>query len=225
MKKDILRSIAAVAIVLVLYILIAFLIPFEHTPVFWASFVFTLAAFAVVVASFYIAFGKPEAKSRFYGFPIAKIGAIYGAVQLVVGVIFMAAGEHIATWLAVLIYAVGMGAALLGLIAADAVSNEIKVQEDKQQRDTSLMRSLQFNVSQLAAQTNDPALKALAEEFRYSDPVSHEALTAIEGDLYAAVGQLSSAVANGDSEATQQLCSRVSVLLDGRNRMSKMYKK
>ena len=78
-------------VVLVLYILIAFLIPFAHTATFWVSFLFTLIAFGVVAASIYIAFIKdPDAKSRFYGFPIAKIGVIYGVVQLVTGLVFMA---------------------------------------------------------------------------------------------------------------------------------------
>ena len=74
MKKNMIRWIAGLSILLVLYILVAFLIPFVHTAVFWVSFVFTLIAFAVVAASIYIAFIKnPDAKSRFYGFPIAKL--------------------------------------------------------------------------------------------------------------------------------------------------------
>ena len=56
MKKDTIRGIIALTVVLALYILIAFLIPFVHTAVFWVSFVFTLIAFAVVAASMYIAF-------------------------------------------------------------------------------------------------------------------------------------------------------------------------
>ena len=51
MKKDTVRGIVALAVLLVLYILIAFLIPFVHTATFWVSFVFTLIAFAVVAAS------------------------------------------------------------------------------------------------------------------------------------------------------------------------------
>ena len=72
MKKDAVRGVVVLGVLLVLYILIAFLIPFVHTATFWVSFVFTLIAFGVVAASIYIAFVKnPDAKSRFYGFPIA----------------------------------------------------------------------------------------------------------------------------------------------------------
>ena len=65
MKKDTFRWIIGLGVLLVLYILVAFLIPFVHTATFWVSFVFTLIAFGVVVASFYIAFiQNPDAKSR-----------------------------------------------------------------------------------------------------------------------------------------------------------------
>ena len=114
MKKDMIRTGIALGILLVLYHLLAFMIPFGKTAAFWISYGFTLAAFAVVLASVYIAFlRKGDAKSRFYGFPIARIGIIYGAAQLVVGFLFMALGTYIAWWVAVLVYSVGLGAALI----------------------------------------------------------------------------------------------------------------
>lgn len=47
MKKDFARSTVCLGVLLVLYMLLAFLIPFVKTAVFWISFVFTLVAFAV----------------------------------------------------------------------------------------------------------------------------------------------------------------------------------
>ena len=51
MNKNTIRGMLGMAVLLVLYILVAFLIPFVHTAVFWVSFVFTLVAFAVVSAA------------------------------------------------------------------------------------------------------------------------------------------------------------------------------
>ena len=144
MKKDTMRGIVALAVVLVLYILIAFLIPFVHTATFWVSFVFTLIAFAVVAASIYIAFIKnPDAKSRFYGFPIARIGVLYGGAQLIVSLVVMALAQWTPWWIPVLVYAIGLGAAVVGLVAADAVVEEIQTQDVKLKEDVALMRSLQ----------------------------------------------------------------------------------
>ena len=225
MKKDAIRGIIALAVVLILYILIAFLIPFAHTAAFWVSFAFTLIAFAVVSVSIYIAFiKKPDAKSRFYGFPIARIGVIYGAVQLVAGVVVMALAAIVPAWAAALGYAIALGVAVIGLVSADAVVEEIHVQDAKLKKDVTLMRGLQSKVNQLSAQWDNAALKALAEEFRYSDPVSSEALAEAEADLSAAVDELQAAFVDGDKDAAAQLCRKASALLAERNRLCKLNK-
>lgn len=219
------RGIVGLGVLLVLYILVAFLIPFVHTAVFWVSFVFTLIAFAVVAASIYIAFIKnPDAKSRFYGFPIAKIGVIYGAVQLLAGILFMALAAIVPAWVAVLVYAIALGAAVIGLISAETVVEEIHIQDAKLKKDVSLMRSLQSKVNQIAAQSENAEIKALAEEFRYSDPVSNDAIADAEADLAAVVDELQSAYVDGDSEAVAKLCRKVSALLAERNRLCKLNK-
>lgn len=229
MKKGTIRWIIGLGVLLVLYILVAFLIPFVHTATFWVSFVFTLIAFGVVAAAFYIAFIKnPDAKSKFYGFPIAKIGAIYGLVQLTAGIIFIALAVYAPVWLAVLVYAFALGAAVIGLVSAEAVVEEIRVQDVKLKKDVSLMRSLQSKVNQMASQCDNPdaaaAVKQFAEEMRYSDPVSSEALAEIEADLCAAVDELQAAIADGDSNAAKQLCRKASVVLAERNRLCKLNK-
>lgn len=229
MKKDIIRGIIGLGVLLILYILIAFLIPFVHTATFWVSFVFTLIAFGVVAASFYIAFIKnPDAKSKFYGFPIAKIGAIYGLVQLIAGIVFMALAVYAPVWAAVLVYAIALGATVIGLISADAVVKQIQVQDAKLKKDVSLMRGLQSKVNQMASQCDNPeaasAVKKFAEELRYSDPVSSDALAEIERDLTAAVDELQQAVVDGDSAATKQLCRKASAVLAERNRLCKLNK-
>ena len=225
MKKDTIRAIVVAAITFIIYNLIAFVIPFAHTAAFWISYGFTLVAFAVVCASIYIAFIKnPDAKSRFYGFPIARIGVLYGGAQLIVSRIVMALAQWTPWWIPVLVYAIGMGVAVIGLVAADAVVEEIQAQDVKLKKDVSLMRSLQSKVSQIASQADDAAIKALAEEFRYSDPVSNEAIADAEADLAAVVDQLQAAYVDGDSEAMAQLCRKAAALLAERNRICKLNK-
>lgn len=225
MKKDTIRTIVVAAITFIIYNLIAFVIPFAHTAAFWISYGFTLAAFAVVCASIYIAFMKnPDAKSRFYGFPIARIGVLYGCAQLIVSLVVMAVAKWTPWWIPVLVYAIGMGAAVIGLVAADAVVEEIQTQDVKLKKDVSLMRSLQSKISQIASQTDNAGIRALAEEFRYSDPVSNDAIADAEADLAAAVDQLQAAFVDGDNEAMAQLCRKATALLAERNRLCKLNK-
>jgi hypothetical protein len=125
----------------------------------------------------------------------------------------------------ILLFALGMGAALLGLISVEAVVDQIQTQDVKLKKDTSLMRNLQSKVIQLAAQSDNAAIKALAEEFRFSDPVSNAAISDAEADLAAAVYELQSAFVDGDHNVVAQLCHKASVLLAERNRLCKLNKK
>lgn len=225
MKKNTIRVAIGLGVLLVLYILVAFLVPFAHTADFWMSFVFTLIAFGVVAASVYIAFiRKPDAKSRFYGFPIAKIGAIYGVAQLVLGFVFMALGAWIPVWVTVLVFAILLGAAVIGLISAEAVVSEIHVQDDKLKKNVVFMRELQSKVNQMASQSDLPEVKRFAEEVRYSDPVSGDTLTEIERELSATVDELQSAIVDGDAENIPALARKASASLAERNRLCKLNK-
>jgi hypothetical protein len=184
-----------------------------------------MAAFFVVAASIYIAFIKnPDAKSRFYGFPIARIGVLYGCAQLVVSLIVMVLATWTPWWIPTLVYAIGMGATIIGLVSAEAIVDEIQTQDVKLKDNTAMMRTLQSKISQLASQTDDAAVKALAEEFQYSDPVSNDAIADAEADLAAAVDQLQAAYVDGDNEAMAQLCRKATALLAERNRLCKLNK-
>ena len=225
MKKETIRAVAAAVILLILYHLVVFLLPFAKTTVFWISYLFTLVSFGVAALSIYISFIKaPNAMSRFYNFPIARLGVGYCVTQSVLGLIAMALGALIPGWVAVLVYAIKLGAALLGLISAETVVETVIAQDAKLKKDVTLLRGLQSKVSQMAAQSDDPALKALAEEFRYSDPVSSEDIAEAEAELSAIIDVLQGAFVDGDNAAVTQLCRRASVLLAERNRLCKLNK-
>ena len=225
MKKGTLRGLIVALVLFALYNLIAFVAPFVHTAAFWLSYGFSLVAFVVVAIAIYMAFGKNgDAKSRFYGFPIARIAVIYGLAQLALSFLFMGLAALIPWWIPTLVYAIGLGVAVLGLVGAEAVVDEIRTQDTKQKVNTSAMRALQSKISQMAANCDDAAIRALAEEFRYSDPVSSDAIADAEADLAAAVDQLQSAYIDGDKDALAQLCRKASVLLAERNRLCKLSK-
>ena len=225
MKKDTIRAIVVAAVLLVAYHLIAFVVPFVHTAAFWVSYIFGLVAFGVVGASIYIAFIKnPDARSKFYGFPIARIGVIYAVAQLAASLLVMALAMWIIWWIPMLVFAIGLGAAVIGLVSVEAVVDEIQAQDTKLKTDVTLMRGLQSKISQIAAQSDDAAIKALADEFRYSDPVSSEAIAGAEADLAATVDELQAAFVDGDNEVIAQLCRKASALLAERNRLCKLNK-
>jgi len=225
MKKNSIRGAAALGILVVLYLLVAFFVPFPLTAVFWVSVVFTMIAFAVAAYAMYLAFMKnPDAKSKFYGFPIARIGFVYWIIQLVLSLAFMALGLWLPVWVAVVVYAIALGASVIGLISAEAVVEEIKEQEVVQKADVSFMRALQSKVNQLVSLHDAPELAAFAEELRYSDPVSSDALETVQMDLTDLVDELQQAVVDGDHEAVRILSAKATATLGERNRLCKLSK-
>lgn len=230
MKKSNVRLGILVALLLLIYHLLVFSIPFEHNGVFWLSYGFTLDAFVIAIVALVIAFrsGK-DITSKFYGFPIAKIGVIYLGVQVVLCFVFMALSQHVQIWLGVLVYAVALAAAVVGLIATDTVRDHIQDQDVKLSNNTSVVRAAQSKLNQMMTQCEDQraatAVKKFAEELRYSDPVSGPALIEIESDLSATIDDLQQAVVDGDTEAILALCKRGHLLLAERNRVCKLNKK
>ena len=224
MKKNTVRTAVVWLILLAVYHVIVFAVPFTHNGAFWLSYVFALAAIAVLGAATYLGEIKGEGvKSKFYGFPILRLGAVYFAVQIVLSLIVMAVAV-VKIWVALVVYVILLGAAAIGLIAADAMREEIQRQDVKLKKDVSFMRNLQSKVCQMATQCDAPELKRFAEDIRYSDPVSSDALGDIEQELAAAVEELQAAVVDGDGESVAQLCRKASAVLSERNRLCKLNK-
>ena len=182
MSKNRARLYVILVILLVLISVIAFAAPMEKTPVFWLSYAFAAIAILVQSYSYPKAFGGNSARSRFYGFPTARVTTIYLIVQLLLSLAAMLISGTVQvavpTWAAVIVYVLLLGLTLIGLITAEGVREEVERQEAEKPKKTETMHRLQNKAAALAASCDNPELKSvlndLAEEFRYSDPVSSE---------------------------------------------------
>lgn len=224
MKKNTIRSALIGILLLAVYHVIVFVVPFTHDGVFWTSYGFGWAAFAVLGLGAYLGLGrKDDAKSKFYGFPIVRLATGYFVVQIVLGFVLMAI-PGAPVWVAVVAYVILLAITGVGMIGADAVVEEIDRQDGKLKKDVRFMRELQSRVNQMAAQCNDPQVRKFAEDVRYSDPVSGQGQTEIEQELSAAVDKLQAAIVDGNQEDIASLCRKASAALGERNRLCKLNK-
>ena len=224
MERNKLRNIVGAAVILAMYHLIIFVVPFTKGLVFYLTYGFTLVAFGLSGLAVYHALKNPNVKSKFYGFPVARVGLIYLAVQLVLGLVFMAVAPWVYWWIPVLCYGLVLLTGVLSLISTEVTSAEILHQDEQLKKNVTVMRGLQSKVLQLAAQCDDPMLKKLAEEIRYSDPVGCEAIVDAEADLAVAVDQLRQAVKARDTRSVDRLSRKALNLLAERNRLCKLNK-
>lgn len=223
------QAILILAIVLAAYLLLAFVIPFTKTAVFWLALVFTLAAFGVQLYVLKLSFTKGrDARSKFYGFPIARIGVVYLIVQIVLSFLFMAIAKICAAWIAVIIFVLLLAAAAVGVIAADAMRDEVERQDAQLKTDVTAMRALQSRAAALVSRCEDAELKAdaqkLSNTFRYSDPVTNDATKNAEHELSACMDELERAVLDNDTESARTFIKRTAAQLAERNRLCKLNK-
>ena len=228
MSKNKLRFYIVVAILFVVLSVIAFVLPFQKTVTFWLSYAFAAIAIALQIYAYPKAFDGPTVKSKFYGFPLARVSTIYLIAQLVLSLIFMVASKWVPAWIPVVLFALLLGAAAIGFIAAEGVRDEVERQDVVHKANVTTMRALQSKAVFIASQCEDAetkkALDAFAEALRFSDPVSSDALTDIEENLTGLVEELGNAVLDKDFEAARSLCAKASTLLADRNRMCKLNK-
>ncbi|MBQ8963883.1 MAG: hypothetical protein IJ089_08810 [Clostridia bacterium] len=227
--KNSTRSLIIIAIALVVFSVVAFAIPFAHTTAFWVAYGFGALAILFQLYIFKLSFaGDSDAKSRFYGFPIARLGVYYLVAQLVVSVVEMALAKVIPTGVAVAINVLLLALAVVGCITVDAMRDEIIRQDGALKKNVGNMRELQSLSSALVGQCGDEALKPmlqkLADEFRYSDPVSSEKTQELEEDMKVQLGDIQQALVEGDSDGAKKLCGKLMGSLAERNRVCSVSK-
>ncbi len=229
MKKNKVRGIVILAVVLIAYLVLALVIPFKHTTTFWIGFVFGIIGLIVSAIGCIVAFkGAESAKSKFYGFPIARVVLIYAIVQTIVSFVFMALGFICPPWICIIVSVILLVLAILGLVATDAVRDEIERQDKKIKVDVATMRNLQSKTTFIVSQCDDEeakkALSKLADSFKYSDPVSSPNLADIEADLKSYVDELQTAVTDKDFGCVSTLCAKIESTLAERNILCKLNK-
>ena len=222
MTKNGKRGYIILAVVFIVWSLVAFAPPFSKTAVFWFAYLFGVVSIAFQIYVFKIAFDKgDDAKSRFYGFPIAKIGIAYLGVQLLISLIELIVAAFLLTWVALLINAIVLALAFVGCIAAETMRDEIEKQDTGLKKDVANMRALQSLSASIASQCTIDELKKdlnkVAEEFKYSDPVTSDQTKEIEEDLKQQMNEIQSAVLEGDAEGAKTLCAKILAGLAERN--------
>lgn len=229
MGKNEIRGYIVDAILLIVFSVIAFAAPFAKTGVFWMAYLFGVIAIAYQIYVFKISLDRgDDVKSKFYGFPIARVGVIYLAVQLVLSLIEMCLAAVIPMWVAIIVNVLPIAFALIGCIAAEVMRDEIVRQDIKIKTDVGNMRALQSQTASFVGMCQDAEAKKLlqdlADDFKYSDPVSSEVTKEMETELKFLVNEIQRALVDDDMKSVEGFCVRVKASLAERNRICKLGK-
>lgn len=219
------RQIVLLCIVLGILHIVVLFVPLQRSFLFWLAY---LCDFIAILAQFPImslAFKNGEdAKSRFYGFPIARVGMLYLAIQFVAGMLVMLFSRWLSLWFVILLFAAIIAFCGIGVIGADITRDKIEQIEYDTYVNTQTMKNFYAVVKQLSAQYAYAPLRQFAEELRYSDPVSHDGLQEVEQRLKQSIVYLQDVLHQGDSKQIDQAIRQAMVILEERNILCKQLK-
>ena len=170
LSKNAVRFLIFIGLALLVFNVIAFVVPFAKTGTFWIGYLFGMISILGQIAVMKLAFnGTTTVRSKFYGFPVARIGIIYAVVQVLLSIFVMALAAYIPAWIPVVIFIILFAIAAAGLVASDTVREEVVHQDAKIVEDVKAMRNLQSKMNMLVSQSDcneevKSALSSLAEE-------------------------------------------------------------
>lgn len=231
MNKKVKSSFLVYAIILFVYLVLFLAIPFPKGAAAWVCFAFTIITVLAGAGITYYAFSKGnDLRSKVYGFPVFRIGVIYCAVQLIVGVVICVVGSFVdvPAWIAVVVSVIILALSAIGVVAADNTRDIITEQEAQTAASIKKMNTFKLDIQYVVETCTDDELKKqlqkLAEKFKYSDPVSSEELADIETQLETEVKALSELVSS-DIPSAKSKAQSIEILLADRNRRCKEYKR
>lgn len=218
--------IAIYAIAGTVYILLFALIPFAKPPASWVMFAFSLISIVAGCGMTLYAFEKEEGlMSKFYGFPIFRLGFLYALFQIGLSVIFYGIGAFvdIPYWIGLIPSLLLAGGAAAGMIAADNAKDYIEEIDTKTAVATKTITYFQIDIRDLEDICENETLRAplheLAVKFRYSDPVSSPATAEKEEQIKAELEALKALIVAEETERSVEKIKQISNLLSSRNRI------
>lgn len=229
MNKKTISFFAGGIITLMLYCVLYLLIPFPKTAAYWIEFVFSLIAIGGGCVISRYALQNDGIKSKFYGFPLLKIGMLYTLIQVILSFIIALVGfaVEIPLWIPTILSVVILGCSAIGIIGMDNARDIIEEQERHDETVTRTMRTFRLDIRYIVDSCGDTELKKsldkLAEKFKYSDPVSCDELIDDEEKLQQEIQALGKLI-NSDKALIEKKISDITALLANRNRKCKEFK-
>ena len=234
-RKKHVKKTAAIAIVYPI-ILVVLAVAFVLLKLYTSAAACVALGFTALSVIIALVFSAKTAKNAdtnrkaFYAAPVIKAATVYMVVQIIIGVALCAVSAFIdlSVWVSVAVCFVWFAAAIGGLVASNATKNAIAPIETK--TEVKIRNTTEFRIDMVsvfeACRSDEirKELEKLAEEFKYSDPVSSPDTLEIEKKIASAIADLAKKVESDKIEKAQEGIRTVRNLLSERNRICKAYK-
>lgn len=156
------------------------------TVSFWIGYIFIMLAFGGNLFCTNKALKADGAKKLFYNIPVIRLA--YGGLisSFIIGGLCMLISEKL-SFVGVIVCAVILAAYAVAVVKSDIAAETVQETDEKIQSKTQFIRSIaaEANIlkSYAVSDTAKTNVKKVYEAFRYSDPMSNEALSGIENEI------------------------------------------
>ena len=131
-------------------------------------------------------------------------------------------------WVGVIVCAIVLVVNVLSIVKATAAIDEIERIDIKVKTQTFFIKSLTVDAETLMASAKSEAVKAecrkVYEAIRYSDPMSHDALSSVESQITVKFAELSETVKTDDANKVTEIANEIIILVGDRNKKCKLLK-
>ena len=204
------------SIATVVFLILTIGIPFAKPAASWMMFAFSIVSLVGGCGITLFAFSKSEElKSKFYGYPVFRIGSLYTIIQLAFTVLIYLIGAfvNIPYWVGLLLSVLVAGFASIGVITVDNARDYVEEVEEKFVFTTKTVKKFNVDIADVLGMCKDEAaylpLKKLVERFKYSDIVSNDETAAIEEKIKVEIEELRAIIS---SEETDKIISKIDVI-------------
>lgn len=228
MKKKQLYLLAASVVLLIVFHVITFVLPFERTKGFWIEYVCSFIAivlFLGVTAVFCVK--DMPIKSKFLDWPVLNVSYVLLIVQLCIGFAVMALPVipyQAALVVSVIVLAIGV----VLICAIKPAVDEIERVGQRAASKVNYIQRIRTKAETMTMRVEDKALagelKKLSETIRFSDPMSSGELYDLECGIENGIDKLNELLAASDYDAAFRKVREILQLLQERNLKCRMLK-
>lgn len=199
----------------------------KYTSSFWIGYVFISVTLVGQLACAYVALKAENAQKTFYNISLLRTSYVGLIVSFIIGGVCMMI-PVLPYWAGVIVCAIVLAVNVLSVLKATAAIDEVERIDVKIKAQTFFIKSLRVDAETLMAQAGTDAIKAdcrkVCEAIRYSDPMSNNALSALEGQITVKFAGFSDAVKVGDADKSAELANDILILINDRNKKCMLLK-
>lgn len=226
MKKNFKFYTICWTILLILFNVITFVTPNEAAGIskfggaFWVGYIFITIAFVGQLICAYIAFKADNQQKLFYNLPLITISYTGLILTVIFGSLCMAI-PYLPNWVGIIACMLVLAFTAIAVLKARIAANIVVEVDEKVMAKRQFIKLLTADTENLVNRVKSDAIKAdcekVYEAIKYSDPMSSEELSVIEGKITVKMDGLSKAVDEGNVEATRTASEELITLIKERS--------